>query len=387
MNRIDIEGVIGWDVTASSVKRSLAEFGEGEDVFVTLNSPGGYIDDGFGIYTALKNRSGNVHIHITGLAASMGSVIAMAGDTVSMEDTGLAMIHPPSSIAWGTAVDMRKQADVLDKYESRIVTAYERRTLQLTSEELADAIAEETWYTATEFRDAGFIDQVTDGEPATSQTQNRAAFEWLRVAQYKNIPKAASQFFKANGTPQLKNIQFVENSFQDAKQGLIDMTKEEQQKLVTDTQAAMNTRWAACIAVGADAEMTNKIAGNMKFSDDEAVEMLTDLKAKTAAPEPAPAAPAAPAAADAAPAAPAAATDPGAAALALVAKMQAVFSSDVNEVPSNPEDRRAAEAAAATAKTEAQAKEAEAFKTRMQKMARRTGSRVPAFARDEEGAQ
>lgn len=376
MNKLDIEGVIGWDVTASSVKRTLAEFDESEDLLATLNSPGGYIDDGFSIYTALKNRPGNVHIHITGIAASMGSVIAMAGDTVTMEETGLAMIHPPSSIAWGTAVDMRKQADVLDKYESRIVTAYERRTLKLSSEELANAIAEETWYTAQEFLAAGFIDEVRDGEPAASTTQNRASVEWLRVAQYKNVPKAASKFFKTNGAPKLTNIQFIENNFQDDEQALIDMTEEEKQKLVSDAQAAMNARWTACIAVGADTEMTNKIAGNMKFSDDEAVEMLNDLKAKTDSAKPAPAAPTG-SESTGTPATPASAQDPGAAALALVAKLQDALSSDVNDIPNNPEDRRAAEAAAAIKHSDQTALEAENFKTRMENMARRTGFRNP----------
>ena len=381
MNKLDIEGVIGWDVTASSVKRALAEFDESEDLLATLNSPGGYIDDGFSIYTALKNRPGNVHIHITGIAASMGSVIAMAGDIVTMEETGLAMIHPPSSIAWGTAVDMRKQADVLDKYESRIVTAYERRTLKLSSEELANAIAEETWYTAQEFLAAGFIDEVRDGEPAASTTQNRASVEWLRVAQYKNIPKAASQFFKTNGPP-LKNIQFVENNFQGAKQGLTDMTEEQKQKLLADNAAAVNARWAACMAVGASAELTQKIASNMAFDDAAAVDMLNHLKASTAPPAPAPETPVAPAAA----AATAAPTDPGAAALALVGHMQSLLSGDVNAIPNNPEDRREAEAKAAEKQANAQAKETEAFADRMAKMAARTGYKNPAPVKPKEGA-
>lgn len=204
MNNIDIEGVIGWDVTAADVKRQLRNFGENEDVTARVNSPGGYIDDGFGIYTALKNRPGNVHMHITGLAASMASVIVMAGNYVSMEETGIAMIHPPSSIAWGTAVDMRKEAEVLDKYESRIVRAYERRTLNLTAEELSNAIAETSWYTAEEFLEAGFIDEVTDGQPDVGRAENRAAIEWLRVAQYKNIPKAAQRFFEES-VPALKS--------------------------------------------------------------------------------------------------------------------------------------------------------------------------------------
>jgi ATP-dependent protease ClpP protease subunit len=374
MNKIDIEGVIGWDVTARGVKRALANFDQREDVSVTINSPGGYVDDGFGIYTALKNHPGTVNIHITGLAASMGSVIAMAGDSISMEETGLAMIHPPASVCWGTAVDMRKEADVLDKYETRLVKAYERRDLNLTPEELSNAIAETTWYTAEEFLNGGFIDSVTDGEPDANRAQNHAAVEWLRVAQYKNIPKAAAQFFKTNGAPQL--IQPTGN-FQDATQGSIDMTEEEKQKLIKDTQASVSARWDACIAVGASPELTKKIASNMAFDDKAAVDMLTDLKAQTTAAAPAPQ--------DPPPADPPAPKAEGnnSAVLELLGKLQTAMSADVNGVPNNPEDRREAEAGKANAAANAQAKEAEAFKTRMANMAARTGYRNPAAAKGE----
>lgn len=194
---IDIEGVIGWEVLARDIKRELKDMGEVDEIDVFINSPGGYIDDGFGTFTALKNHSAKINMHITGMAASMGSVIAMAGDTVTIEETGMMMIHPPASIAWGTAVEMRKEADVLDKYESRIATAYKRRDLNISNDELSEAIADETWYTAQEALEAGFVDAVTDGEQAANEPSN-AAIEWLRVARYKNAPESVAKQIKTN---------------------------------------------------------------------------------------------------------------------------------------------------------------------------------------------
>ena len=194
---IDIEGVIGWEVTARDVKRQLKEMGDVEEIDVFMNSPGGYIDDGFGTFTALKNHPAKINMHITGMAASMGSVIAMAGDTVTIEPTGMMMVHPPASIAWGTAAEMRKEADVLDKYESRIITAYKRRDLNMTNDELKEAVADETWYTAQEALDAGFVDSISDGESEEQEPTN-SVLEWLRVAKYKNAPQSIAKKIKTN---------------------------------------------------------------------------------------------------------------------------------------------------------------------------------------------
>ena len=199
MNRgtIDIEGVIGWEVLARDIKRQLKDMDDVEEIDVFMNSPGGYIDDGFGTFTALKNHPATINMHITGMAASMGSVIAMAGDTVTIEPTGMMMIHPPASIAWGTAVEMRKEADVLDKYESRLITAYNRRDLNITDDELAKAVADETWYTAEEALEAGFVDSIADGVDEDVEPTN-AAIEWLRVARYKNAPESVVNKIRTN---------------------------------------------------------------------------------------------------------------------------------------------------------------------------------------------
>ena len=197
---IEIEGVIGWEVVARNVKKELKDMGEVDEIDVYLSSPGGYIDDGMDTFTALKNHPAKINMHITSAAYSMGSVIAMAGDTISIEPTGMIMIHPPASIAWGTAVEMRKEATALDKYEERLVKAYKRRgeKLNISESELDDAIAETTWYTAEEALDAGFVDAISDGIEDVAIEPSNAAVEWLRVARYKNAPEAISKQIKTN---------------------------------------------------------------------------------------------------------------------------------------------------------------------------------------------
>lgn len=206
---LDIEGVIGWDVTARSVKRELRDMGEVDEIDVFLNSPGGYIDDGFGIFSAIKNHEATINVHVTGMAASMGSVIMMAGDKISIEEIGMVMIHPPAGICWGTAAKMRTEADVLDKYENRIVKAYQRQDLNLSDDELRDAIAETTWYTAEEALEAGFVQAVTDGMESSSSEPSNSSIEWLRVARYANLPDHIQKKLKPNNTSKAKTQALV----------------------------------------------------------------------------------------------------------------------------------------------------------------------------------
>ena len=200
METIEIEGVIGWDVTSAGVKRQLREIGDADEILVEINSPGGYIDPGFGIYTALKNHPAQIHMHVTGLAASMGSVLLGAADRVTIEPTAMVMIHPPANIVWGTAKEMRAEADTLDKYESRAVKAYQRLPLTLDSEQLAEAIADTTWYTAEEAVDAGFAAEISDGSPTGESEISNTAVQWLRLAAYENMPEQLATLVKPNKT-------------------------------------------------------------------------------------------------------------------------------------------------------------------------------------------
>src|SRR6266487_2894666 len=98
--RIDIMEDIGmWGITAKQFRADLKRLGETEDIHVHINSDGGDVFEGNEMFNILMEHEGNVRVSIGAMAASMASVVAMAGDTVSIAKNGFVMIHNPFSIA------------------------------------------------------------------------------------------------------------------------------------------------------------------------------------------------------------------------------------------------------------------------------------------------
>lgn len=124
-----------------------------------VNSPGGDIFDGLAIYQALKAHKAEVTVVVDGLAASIASVIAQAGDKVVMAPKASMMIHDGWSMAVGNAAEMRKLADLLDKQSDVIASVYADRSGQ-TADFWRNQMADETWYTADEAVAAGLADEV-----------------------------------------------------------------------------------------------------------------------------------------------------------------------------------------------------------------------------------
>jgi ATP-dependent protease ClpP protease subunit len=99
--KIVISGIIG-DFGLESIDiRNLLDEADGEDIFVEINSPGGIVKDGLEIYHMLQNYSGNVHSHIVGMAASMASIIPLASDKITAEESTVWMIHNPIGVLLG----------------------------------------------------------------------------------------------------------------------------------------------------------------------------------------------------------------------------------------------------------------------------------------------
>ena len=125
-----------------------------------INSPGGSVFDGQAIYNALKRHPANVTTYVDGIAASIASVIALAGNKVVMAGNSLFMIHNPWGVTKGTSDDMRKYADVLDKVRDTIVTVY-REKCGMADAEIIAAMDAETWMSAEEAVAFGFVDEVS----------------------------------------------------------------------------------------------------------------------------------------------------------------------------------------------------------------------------------
>lgn len=156
-----IYGDIGgyWDgVEAESFVKELAAL-DVDTITVHINSPGGLVFDGLAIYNALVGHKAQVIVKIEGIAASIASVIAMAGDEVHVGESANIMIHKPWSGIYGNADDMRRQAEVLDGLEDGLIGVYSARTGK-TADDLKPLLAAETWYLGQKAVDEGFADQI-----------------------------------------------------------------------------------------------------------------------------------------------------------------------------------------------------------------------------------
>lgn len=124
-----------------------------------LNSPGGSVFDGIAIANALRAHPANVTVYVDSLAASIASVIALAGDRVVMMPQSQFMVHNASGACYGDATEMTKMADLLDKQSRNIAEAYAQHTGG-TLAEWQDYMAAETWFTAEEAVAVGLADEV-----------------------------------------------------------------------------------------------------------------------------------------------------------------------------------------------------------------------------------
>jgi ATP-dependent Clp endopeptidase proteolytic subunit ClpP len=160
-------------VTAKAFLAELKKL-SGQRVHLRINSVGGSVVEGAAIYNALRRHKGGLVVHIDALAASMASVIAMAGDETLIAGNALVMIHNPWGMTMGDADELRKEADILDKLKKTLVNAYTRKTGR-DAEEIARMMDEETWLDATEAVALGFADAVEDDLEAAASITPEAA--------------------------------------------------------------------------------------------------------------------------------------------------------------------------------------------------------------------
>ncbi|MEU2510559.1 head maturation protease, ClpP-related [Streptomyces syringium] len=160
-----------WGVTAEDFMSELRGLDVSE-ITLRVNSPGGEIFDGIAIHNLLRSHRAHVTTYVDSLAASIASVIALAGDRVVMQPHSQMMIHDGSGLVVGNAADMREMADLLDRQSDNIAAVYAEKSGG-TPQEWRERMRAETWYTAAEAVEAGLADEVAqprqrpdEGEPA-----------------------------------------------------------------------------------------------------------------------------------------------------------------------------------------------------------------------------
>lgn len=165
-----IFGDIGEDLfgeestSARDLVAALGELPPGvQRLTVRINSFGGSVADGLAIHNALRRHPAEITVSIEGVAVSIASLIAMAGDRIQMAANSLLMIHAPWSIALGNSREMRTTADTLDTYAEAMATSYARASGQDREAILALLTdGDDHWYTADEALAEGFAHEITD---------------------------------------------------------------------------------------------------------------------------------------------------------------------------------------------------------------------------------
>ena len=154
MKIIRLSGYVGFDITSASVADALAS-ANGEDIEVHLNTQGGQVYEGVAIYDLFANYSGAKTLIMGGLVASIGSYIATAFDKVIAQDISIYMIHNVSTCVCGDYLELRKEADSLEKLNGHVGDRLARFSKK-SNEDILGLMAAESWYYGKEIIDGGF---------------------------------------------------------------------------------------------------------------------------------------------------------------------------------------------------------------------------------------
>lgn len=182
---------------------------------LVINSGGGSVFEGYRLYNAIKDmRARGVHVtaKIDTMAASMGSVVAMAADKITMVSNGRIMIHEVKTGVHGDAADLTRAADLCEDMSNQIATIYSERTGQAV-DEVRDLMKKETWMNANQAISNGFIDEIFNHET------NEMIFK--STAEIKAL-KDQLETFKASAETYSNHIDTLNLEFQTALQAQTD---------------------------------------------------------------------------------------------------------------------------------------------------------------------
>lgn len=269
---VTIYGDIGdWGITAKQFASDFIEKAEGKrSVNVHLHSYGGDILEGLAIYNLLKNHPATISVYIGGVAASMGSVIAMAGDKVFIPENAWMMVHKPWGIQGGNADEMREYADLLDQFENSLITAYTHKT-GLSKDAVAELLASETWLMGEEAVEKGFADEITDAIEISASLHSE------RFKDFLNMPQSAIQFLRPKGQTSPST-----NLPTDSGQGNAPSTKEDfkaQEKARREAIKALFTPFG-----DTHTELFNQCLDDLEVDESTAKDRLLNALGKEGAP-------------------------------------------------------------------------------------------------------
>lgn len=191
----DYHGAWGDFCSPKPLKAFLDTLAPGEEAEIEINSPGGLVVQGIEMANAIKNSKAVLIAHVTGIAASMASVITCACHKIEMEEASFMMIHDPWGYTFGNADEMRKEASLLDQMKAVIMSFYRGKFKGRTDDEIAALMSDETWYTGNECKENGLDCEVikSDVRAAASIVGHKFAKIPEGAAKYLNAPELTDE--------------------------------------------------------------------------------------------------------------------------------------------------------------------------------------------------
>lgn len=242
-----------WGISAARFIDELKAMDDGQvAITIAINSPGGDVFDGFAIHNALLRLGARCTVRIDGLAASAASVIACGGHQVVMAANAMLMIHNPWTFTYGSAQDLRKTADMMDKARDGILAAYRRKAPAIEDATLIQMLDEETWLSADEALALGLVDVI--GEAVALQACRGTTNV---LARFKHPPEA----LLATSAELIPKAELIPEEPAQARGPQSDPTR-------LARNAARFSQ--ACLACGL-AEFTEELLMNTPLEDDGAV--------------------------------------------------------------------------------------------------------------------
>lgn len=250
-NIIDDYAYEGYSDSADSILKDINDLGDIKQLNVFINSPGGSVFEGISIKNMLERQKLKgcfINVVIDGLAASIASVIAMAGDKIFMPENALMMVHRASCGCFGNADEMRKQIEVLDKIDIVITNTYVNRSGGLLSKEDVQAMfnSGDTWLTAEEAKNYGLCDEITESLKVaacakSTDFENKIDLdkwsnkvnEWVDEGNHDNSVKEEKTSMENEINPVNITVNIDAKAILDALQPIVDKITDLEEKLST----------------------------------------------------------------------------------------------------------------------------------------------------------
>ena len=265
------------DVTPVQINAALNKLEPNEEFELEITSYGGSVTAGLAICNLLKQASANGHkttAHVIGIAASMASAIACACDELKIDANAFLMIHNPWTMAMGNAIDLRKEAEVLDQYRDALLAIY-RTKFNLSDEVIKKALDDETWIIGVS---APMFE--LDCEVIPNEEPLRAAAFAKKMPKFMHTPKALKEIIMEK-EEEKKQAEITEN---DVEQVADESTKEDtvveepKDETVEETPIAEEPKEEMV----AKAEVDKRVSGMQSAMAKQMDAMKKDYEAKIA---------------------------------------------------------------------------------------------------------